>query len=139
MATFNKFNTFVADVANGLHNLGEDTLGVMLTKMRPSPMFAVDGDIDEIPVGNGYPAGGAEAALISSAQSAGTYTLKLCNATFIATGGPIGPFRYCVLYNATTERGHLIGWYDYGTDLTITAGNSFAVQFDADNGVLQLA
>lgn len=138
MASFNKFHTFVADVANGVHKLGKDTMGIMLTNTAPRPADAVDTDIAEIPGGNGYPAGGMPAALVSSSQEEGTYTLKLCNAVFAAVGGAIGPFRYCVLYNATTERGHLIGWYDYGTDLTITAGNSFQVQFDADNGVLQL-
>jgi hypothetical protein len=44
-----------------------------------------------------------------------------------------------VLYNATPAAGNLIGYYDYGTSLTITAGNSFQVQFDPANGVLQLA
>ena len=49
------------------------------------------------------------------------------------------PFRYAVLYNATPANGNLIGYYDYGTNLTVTSGNSFQVQFDAVNGVLQLA
>ena len=37
MATFNKFNAFVADVANKTHNLGADTLKVMLTNTAPVP------------------------------------------------------------------------------------------------------
>ncbi len=31
MATFNKFNSFVEDVAEKVHNLGSDTLKVLLT------------------------------------------------------------------------------------------------------------
>ena len=139
MATFNKFNAFVADVANKVHNLGADTLKVMLTNTAPVATNAVKADITEIAAGNGYSAGGAQATLVSSTQSGGTYVLKLNNATFTATIGSIATFRYAVLYNSTTASGNLIGWYDYGTNLTVTAGNSFQVQFDAANGVLQLA
>ena len=139
MATFNKFNAFVADIANKVHNLGSDTLKVMLTNTAPAATNAVKTDITEIAAGNGYSAGGTQATLVSSAQAGGTYALKLNNVTFTAAVGSIGPFRYCVLYNATPAAGNLIGWYDYGTALTVTAGNSFQVQFDAVNGVLQLA
>ena len=139
MATFNKFNAFVADVANKVHNLGSDTLKVMLTNTAPTAANAVKTDITEISAGNGYTAGGTQATLVSSTQSGGTYTLKLNNVTFTASARSIGPFRYCVLYNATPASGNLIGFYDYGTNLTVTAGNSFQVQFDAVNGVLQLA
>jgi len=139
MAAFNKFNQFVADVANKVHNLGSDTLKVMLSNTAPAATNAVKADITEIAAGNGYTAGGTQATLVSSAQAGGTYALKLSNVTFTASAGSIGPFRYCVLYNATPASGNLIGWYDYGTALTVTAGNSFQVQFDGTNGVLQLA
>jgi hypothetical protein len=139
MASFNKFNQFVADVAGKVHNLGSDTLKVALTNTAPVATNTVFANIVEIAAGNGYAAGGGAATLVSSAQSGGTYILKLNNVTFMATPGSIGPFRYCVLYNATPAAGNLIGWYDYGTNLTVTAGNSFQVQFDPTNGVLQLA
>lgn len=139
MANFSKFNTFVADIANKVHNLGSDTLKVMLSNTAPVATNAVKADITEIAAGNGYTAGGTQATLVSSTQSSGTYTLKLNNVTFTASVGSIGPFRYCVLYNSTPVAGNLIGYYDYGTALTITAGNSFQVQFDPANGVLQLA
>ena len=139
MAAFNKFNQFVADVANKVHNLGADTLKVMLSNTAPAAANAVKTDITEIAAGNGYAAGGTQATPVSSGQSSGTYTLKLNNVTFTAAAGAIGPFRYCVLYNSTPAAGNLIGWYDYGAALSITGGNSFQVQFDATNGVLQLA
>ena len=60
---------------------------------------------------------------------------------FTAAGGSIGPFRYVVLYNDTPTgpADALIGWYDYGANLTVTSGNSFVVDFDAGNGVLTVA
>jgi type IV pilus biogenesis protein CpaD/CtpE len=139
MASFNKFNAFVEDVAEKVHNLQSDTLKVILTNTAPVATNAVKADITEISAGNGYTAGGTQATLVSSSQSSGSYTLKLNNVTFTASAGSIGPFRYCVLYNSTPASGNLIGWYDYGAALTITASNSFQVQFDPTNGVLTLS
>jgi hypothetical protein len=139
MATFNKFNAFVADLAAKVHNLGSDTLKVMLSNTAPVATNAIKTDVTEIAAGNGYGAGGSAATLVSSGQSSGTYTLKLNNVTYTASGGTIATFRYAVLYNSTAASGNLIGWYDYGTTVSVTNGNSFQVQFDATNGVLQLA
>src|SRR3977135_674237 len=122
MATFNKFNAFVADVANKVHNLGADTLKVMLTNTAPVATNAVKTDITEIAAGNGYTAGGTQATLVSSSQTGGTYALKLNNVTYTATSGAIGPFRYCVLYNSTPASGNLIGWDAYRTKPTMQRG-----------------
>ncbi len=138
MASFNKFNQFVADIASKVHNLGSDTLRVGLTNTAPVATNTQYSNITEIAAGNGYTAGGSQATLVSSSQSSGTYKLTLNNVTLTASGGSIGPFRYCVLYNATPVNQNLIGWYDSGTALTITSGTSFQVQFDAVNGVLTL-
>jgi len=45
MASFNKFNAFVADVANKVHNLGSDTLKIMLTNTAPAAANAIKTDI----------------------------------------------------------------------------------------------
>lgn len=138
MAGFNKFNQFVADVANKVHNLGSDTLKIMLTDTAPVATNTVKANITEIAAANGYTAGGTAATLVSSAQASGLYTLKLNNVTFTASGGSIAQFRYAVLYNSTAASGNLIGWYDYGAEVNVTTGNSFQVQFDAVNGVLTI-
>lgn len=140
-ATFNKFNAFVADVANKVHNLGADTLKVMLSNTAPSSANAVKADITEIGAGNGYTAGGNSAAITSSTQSGGVYKLVLANpATWTASGGTIGPFRYAVLYNDTpsSPAKPLIGWYDYGSSITLASGEQFQVAFDAVNGVFTI-
>lgn len=139
-ATFNKFNAFVADVANKVHNFGSDTIKVMLTNTAPVATNSVKADITELGAGNGYTAGGNAAAVTSSTQSGGVYKLILANpATWTATGGSIGPFRYVVLYNSTTGSGNLIGWYDYGSSITLAAGEQFQVAFDATNGVFTIS
>jgi hypothetical protein len=138
MATFNKFNSFVEAVAEKVHNLGSDTLRVVLTNSAPAAGNTVLADITQIANGNGYTTGGTQATQASSGQSSGTYKLVLNDATFTAAGGSIGPFRYVVLYNDTATNDELIGYYDYGTELTITNGNVFLVDFDGTAGVLTI-
>jgi hypothetical protein len=140
MASFNKFNPFVEALAEKKHNLGADTLKVMLTNTAPSATNGVKTDLTEISAGNGYTAGGNSASVTSSAQTSGTYKLVLGDpATWTATGGTIGPFRYSVLYNDTATDDDLIGWWDYGSSVTLNAGETFTLDFDPSTGVLTLA
>ena len=139
MATFNKFNSFVEALAEKVHNLGSDTLKVVLTNSAPVATNTQLSDITQIASGNGYTTGGTQATQVSSAQTSGTYKLVLNDVTFTASGGSIATFRYVVLYNDTATNDELIGYYDYGTTLTITSGNSFTVDFDGSAGVLTIA
>lgn len=139
MATFNKFNSFVEALAEKVHNLGADTLKVLLTNSAPSASNTVKANLTEISAGNGYTAGGAAATISSSGQTSGTYKLVLADVVFTASGGSIGPFRYAVLYNDTAASDELIGCWDYGSSITLASGETFTVDFDATNGVLTLA
>jgi hypothetical protein len=140
MAAFNKFQTFVADVANKTHNLGSDALKIMLTDVAPVATNTVKANITEIATGNGYSAGGSAVSLTSSSQTSGTYKLlPSAGVTFTASGGSIAQFRYAVLYNSTPVNGNLIGWWDNGSEVNLTTGNSFTAQLDTTNGILQLA
>jgi len=141
MASFNKFNAFVEHLAEKVHNLGSDTLKVALTNTAPSSANSTFSDITEISSGNGYTAGGTAATISSSAQTSGTYKLVLADVVFTASGGSIGPFRYAVLYNdtPTSPADPLIGYWDYGSSVTLADTESFTVDFDASNGVMTLA
>jgi len=116
MATFTKFNPFVEAVAEKVHNLGSDALKVMLTNTAPVAANAVKADLTEITAGNGYTAGG--------------------NAVTIT--GSVGPLRYAVIYNSTPVAGNLIGFWDYGSSITLASGDSLVVDFDQVNGILTL-
>jgi hypothetical protein len=134
MATFNKFNQFVADRANGVHNLGSDTLKVMLTNTAPVATNSVKADLTEITAGNGYTAGGSVMAITSSAQTGGTYSLvPTGDVVFTASGGSIGPFRYVVLYNdtPTSPADPLISYYDRGSSVTLLDTETFTVDVGA--------
>lgn len=138
MAVFNKFNSFVEALAEKVHNLGADTLKVMLTNSAPLATNTQFSNLTEIAAGNGYTAGGTAATITSSSQTSGTYRLVLADVVFTATGS-VGPFRYAVLYNDTATNKELIGWWDYGSSITLATGETFTVDFDPGTGVLTLA
>lgn len=138
MASFTKFYSFVEALAEKTHNLGSDTLKVVLTNSAPAAANTVLADITQISNGNGYTTGGTAATISSSAQTSGTYKLVLADVTFTASGS-MGPFRYAVLYNDTATSDELIGYWDYGSSITLAASETFTVDFDATNGVLQIA
>lgn len=139
MASFNKFNAFVADLANKVHNFGSDTYKVLLTNTAPTASNAVKADITEIAAGSGYTAGGQALTLVSSSQSGGLYKYlaSLPSPTWTSSGA-FATFRYVVLYNSTAASGNLVGWWDFGSGVTLASGNTFTVSLDATNGVIQL-
>lgn len=135
MATFNKFNAFVADVANKVHNLGSDQLAVALTNTAPVATNTVLANITEISYTN---LSSRNITTTSCAQTAGTLKLILADLELTASG-PVGPFQYVVVYNSTPAGKNLIGWYDYGSAVTLASGDKFTIDFDNTNGLLQIA
>ena len=142
MATYNKFNQFVGDLANGKYNLGGDALKVMLTNTRPVATNAVYADVSgaELANGNGYTTGGAAVTTTSDTDTSGTVKEILQPVVFTATGA-MGPFRYAILYDTTptTPLKPLIAWFDYGSSVTLASGETFTVGFDTTNGAFTIS
>lgn len=142
MASFVKFQSFVEALAEKTHNLGSDTLKVALSNTAPTntdTTFAPGGAHPPPAAANGYTSGGHTATQSSSAQSSGTYKLVLGDVVITATSGGIGPFRYVILYNDTAASDELIGYYDYGSSITLNSGETFTIDFDGSAGVLTIA
>ena len=140
MAAFNKFNAFVENVAEGVHNLGSNTLKIMLVNSpAPAATNSIKGDLTEITAQNGYAAGGPTVTITASSQTSGTYSLVGNDVVITASGGTIGAFRYAVLWNdtPTSPADPLIGWWDYGSSITLADGETFTVDFGAS--ILTLA
>jgi len=135
MAAFQKFNAFVEACAEGAHNLGSDQLVIALTNSAPLATNAVLADLTEITYTN---LSSRNVTTASSAQTSGTYKLT-CDDLELTASGSVGPFRYAVLYNDTATSDNLIGFWDYGSSITLANGESFTVDFDAATGVLTLA
>jgi hypothetical protein len=140
MATFVKFHTFVEALAEGAHDLGSDQLKIALTNTAPTA--ATDADYSDLtsPVAGTNLDGATpfNVTTSTSAQTSGTYKLVCDDLTLTATG-EVGPFRYVVLYNDDSTGDLLIGYYDYGSEVTMSTGETFVVDFDGSNGVLTIA
>lgn len=140
MATFNKFNAFVEHLAEKVHNLGADALVVALCAAANAPVAtnSVLADLTQIAYTN---LSSRAITTSSSAQTSGTYKLIVADLVLTASGGPVATFRYVVIYNdtPTSPADPVIGWYDYGADLTLGDGETLTLDFDGTNGLLQLA
>jgi hypothetical protein len=132
MATFNKFNQFVGDLGLGVHNLNTGTLKIALTNTAPVATNATLSNITQITAGNGYTAGGSTVPTTAYSQTTGTGSLTGGDVVFTATGA-VGPFRYAVLYNdtPTSPADPLIGFWDYGSSISLANGETFTVDIGA--------
>jgi hypothetical protein len=151
----NKFNNFVQNLADGAINLNTDTLMILLTNTAP---VAADTVVDTTTTtctvksssnaaeitpgsGTGYTKGGAAPTNTGVSQSGGIAKLILQPYTWTAAGAGFGPFRYVVLYDntaGTSSTRPVIGWYDYGSSVTLTSVQTFSVPFDTTNGVFTI-
>ena len=139
MASFVKFNAFIENLGRGAINLHTDTLKVALTNTAPTASTDDElADITQIANGNGYTTGGTAVGSNAYSQTSGTGKLTGNDVVFTASGS-MGPFRYAVLYSDTSTGDKLIGYWDYGSSITLASGETFTVDFDGSNGILQIA
>jgi hypothetical protein len=128
MAIYNKFQQFVQDLAEKIHNLSTDQLEVYLSNATPDPAAdLVKTDLAEIATGNGYT--GPVDTQNTGAEAGGTYTLTGTKVVVTATGA-MAAFRYVVLYNTTPATDPLIGFWDYGSSLSLQNGETFSIKFN---------
>ena len=138
MATFVKYQCFVEDIGEEVHDFENDTLKIALTNTAPT--VATDdelADITEIAAANGYSAGGTAVGSTTWTQSGGTATLAGADVVFTASGGAIAQFRYSVLYNDSAANDELIAYWDYGSAVDLANGEMFTVDLGAS--ILTLA
>jgi hypothetical protein len=143
MASFTKVNDFVKNMANAM-DLDSDSLKIALSNTDPTSGTDVTAD------GNGVLANIVEIsytnlsnrdlANVSSTQTSGTYKLTADDKVLTASGGSVAAFRYVVVYNdtPTSPADPIIGYYDYGSALTLNDGDTFTVDIGT-NGLFTVA
>jgi hypothetical protein len=135
MASFNKFNSFVEAVAEKVHNLGSDTLTLALTAAA-NPPVSTNTQLSNLTQVSYTNLSSRVLSGVTSAQTLGTYALKANNLVLTASG-TVATFRYIVLYNDTATNDELIGWYDFGGNVSLLNGETFTITWDAA-GIINL-
>src|SRR5262245_43919657 len=125
MAAFNKVNLTVEDFLKGVMNLSTDTVKAMLTNTAPVATNHVYGDISgsELASGNGYTTGGTAVTGTGLSNSSGTESFASNATVWTSVTGSMGPFRYVVYYDNTPATKTILGWYDYGSSITLNGAN----------------
>ena len=137
MTTLNKFNSFVANLANGKYNLGSDQLTVALCASANAPV-ATNIKLSDLTVVAYANLSTRNITTTSSTQTSGTYKLIVQDLVLTASG-TVATWRYAVIYDSNATNYELIGWIDSGGDITMLANDTFTLDFDNVNGLLQLA
>lgn len=137
MVAFNKFNLTVQKFARKLIDANADTLNLALYVVGgPTPPLATDsvyaatlaGGAVEVANGNGYTTKGNSGTAVES-NAGGTSTMRISAALPIWTASAAGfSLRYMVFFDDTATSDDLLGWWDYGSSLTLsgTNGDTFA-------------
>ena len=133
MASFNKINDFVENAVEGM-NLGTDTLTIALSNTAPAsessnPTADSNGILANVTQISYTNLSSRNLANVTSAQASGTYKLSADDLTLTASGGSVGPFQYIYIYNDTVSSpaDPLVGYYDYGSALTLNDGDSLSL------------
>jgi len=124
VATYNKFQAWAETMVEGA-NLASDQFVIALSNTAPVATNSVLADITQITYTN---LSSRNVTTTSSSQASGTYTLVLADLVMTATGA-VGPFRYVVLFDDTVAGDPLVGWWDYGSSITMANGETFTVDF----------
>ena len=131
MATYTKFQQFVEDLAHGVHNFDSDTIKVALSNASNAPSASAHvklADITTIAVTN---LDGVTLTKGSSGQTTGTYKYVPNDLTMTATGN-VPAFQYVIIYNDTAANKELICFFDYGSEVTLHANDTFKLDFGTE-------
>lgn len=144
MAIFNKVNDFVENMAHGVFNLSTNQLAVALSNTAPGsesspPTASGNGVLANVTQVSYTNLSSRNITTSSSAETSGTYRLILTDLVLTASGS-VGPFRYVYVYSdtPTSPADPIIGYYDYGSSITLANGETLTVDFDGVNGLFSL-
>lgn len=138
MATFTPFNSTALKLATGAFgNIGTTQLAMTLCAAGNAPTASngVLSDLTPISLTN---VDGDMLLTTSASETVDTknYQVTVLDKQITADGGDVGPFRYAVVYSATTD--DLIAFYDFEDNLTIPDGTSMNFDFSQENGLFKV-
>ena len=139
--TLSKTYFFTLDLGLKVHNLNAtDTLKLAFTNTAPTTATHVYADIaSPLSVTNIGGTGAVALTSVTYTQSTGTATLGAATWTGTSQTGNFGPFEYICVYNDSAASKNVIGWYDYGSALTLNGVNGDQLTITFPSGIATLA
>lgn len=129
-------NYFVTlDLGNKVFNFSSDTLKLAFTNTAPTTATHVYADIVS-PLALTNMATDVSLTSVTWTQANGTATLGAATWTGTSQTGDFGPFRYVVIYDDSATSKNILGWYDYGSELTLKGANGDQFTITFANGIL---
>lgn len=139
MAAYVKYEIFMEDLCNKVHDFFGTGEAFLVALCSDAPVVATDtvlADRTQVANGGGYTTGGIDTQN-NSTRAGLTVTETAVDCVWTATTG-FGPFRYVDRYNDTTAAkvDPLINYWDYGSNVTLLAAETFTVDFGASVSTL---
>ena len=132
-SALNKYQDFADQLGKNIHNLNTATFKAAFTNAAPNAAtHAVLADITQLSTGGGYTGGAGGGVTLTGTgytETGGVGSFVASDAVFTASGGSVGPFRYVAIYNDTATGDPLVGYYDYGSAITLADGESLTLDF----------
>lgn len=130
---FNKFNQFIENLGKGVHNFTSDatcsvTVALCAAANAPIAGNSTLGDLTVISYTN---LSSRVVTGITWEQTGGTAHMTGDDLTLTASGD-VAAFQYAVLYDDDSASDSLIGWYDYGSEVTLHLNETFKIDLNTD-------
>lgn len=143
MANFVFFHEFKKYLGDGTIDLDTHVFKMYLSNAAPTvATHTVKADLANITEQNGYAEQTLTASWVETGGGTGVWAFRHnADKTWTASGGNFGPFQYVIVYDdtPTSPADPLIGYWDVGSATTITLGNSFTVDLDANFALFELS
>jgi hypothetical protein len=143
VATYQKYNTFIENLANKIIDFFGATDSYKAAIHTDAPVPTTDAtlsDLTQIAGSNGYTTGGSDIGF-NSTRTGDTITATATDVTWTASGGNLGASttgRYISVYDdtPTSPADPLVCSYDYGSAFTIASGETLTLDFGASFATL---
>ena len=128
MATITKVQDFSEQLARGVHQIGTHTFKLALCSSAPVATNTVLANLTQIAYTN-ISGGVAPSVTIGISETAGTTTVTGDQVVITATG-TVPAFQYYALYNDSAASKNLVCFWDHGSAVNLTSGDTFTVKFN---------
>lgn len=130
---------FSLNVGSKVFNLASDQLKVALSNSAPTQSTLNQYSDISSPIASTNLSGATpfNVTTTSYTQTSGVSKLICVDLVLTATGA-VGPFQYVFLYDDAATNKEIIGYYNYGSAVTMAATDTFTIDFDAANGVVTI-